>query len=209
MRLAMVALAITLLRPWPAFAQQPAAPPQEAIEWEFSSSVYFYQVVDDRNYAQPTVTADRDWLHLEARYNYEDLETGSLWLGYNVSGGETVEWSITPMLGGVFGLTDAVAPGYKASVSWRKLEFYSEGEYAITSDSADGFLYNWSELTVAPRPWWRIGLVTQRTRVYETERELSRGLLVGFTYKALTSAFHLFNPDDTHPVLVFSAALDF
>ena len=44
--------------------------------WSASASVYQYLVPDDRDYAQPTVTFDREWLHLEARYNYEDLHTG-------------------------------------------------------------------------------------------------------------------------------------
>src|SRR5688572_1811770 len=49
----------------------PATQDDPAREWSFSAAVYVYRVVDDRNYAQPTFTVDRDWLHLEARYNYE------------------------------------------------------------------------------------------------------------------------------------------
>jgi hypothetical protein len=45
--------------------------------WSFSGSVYTYIAPDDGSYVQPTVTADRGWLHLEARYNYEALDTGS------------------------------------------------------------------------------------------------------------------------------------
>ena len=201
-------LAVALLWP-PTVLAQGAPGSNQATPWEFSASVYFYQVVDDRNYAQPTVTADRDRLHLEARYNYEDLDTGSVWFGYNMSGGETLSWELTPLLGGVFGATDGVAPGYKGALSWRSLEFYSEGEYVFTGAAEDRFFYNWSELTVSPVEWWRIGLVTQRTRAYETEREIQRGLLVGFSYKSLTTAIHVFNPDDTHPVVVFSASLAF
>ena len=36
--------------------------------WSFSASVSTYIVPDGRDYAQPTITADHDWLHLEARY---------------------------------------------------------------------------------------------------------------------------------------------
>src|SRR5438034_7336511 len=50
-------------------------------------------------------SADRGWLHLETRYNYENLETGSVWVGYNFSGGEKLQWEFTPILGGVFGNT--------------------------------------------------------------------------------------------------------
>src|SRR5689334_15062740 len=57
-------------------------------KWSFSASAYTYVVPGEPAYVQPTVTADRGWLHLEARYNYEDLETGSAWVGYNFAGGE-------------------------------------------------------------------------------------------------------------------------
>src|ERR1044072_1263305 len=69
--------------------------------WSFSASASTYVVPDFQEYVQPTFTADRGWLHLEARYNYENLETGSVWLGYNFSGGEKLAWEFTPMLGGV------------------------------------------------------------------------------------------------------------
>ena len=99
--------------------------------WSFSASASTYFIPDDNNYVQPTFTADRGWLHLEARYNYEALDTGSAWIGYNFSGGETLEWEFTPIIGGVFGDTTGIAPGYKASLSWRMLELYSEGEYVF------------------------------------------------------------------------------
>ena len=191
----------------------PSPPPAtqgEAAEWSFSAAIYVYQVHDDRNYAQPTFTADRDWLHLEARYNYEDLETGSLWMGYNLGGGEQVTWDLTPMLGGVFGNTSAVAPAYKGSLQWSRLEFSSEGEYVFDADdSSENFFYNWSELTLAPVEWWRIGLVTQRTRVRATDRDIQRGLIVGFAYRELDSAIYLFNPDDSKPHVVVAVTVGF
>jgi len=40
-------------------------------------------------------------MHLEARYDYEALETGSAWVGYKLSGGERIAWDFIPMIGGV------------------------------------------------------------------------------------------------------------
>ena len=178
--------------------------------WTFDAAVYTYLLPDEGNYAQPTIATDRGWLHLEARVNYEDLNTGSMWFGYNLSGGETLEWALTPLLGGVFGQTDGVAPGYTGSLSWRQLEFYSEGEYVFDAhDSADSFFYNWSELTFVPADWFRVGLVTQRTRAYETERDVQRGLLVGIIYKNLEATTYVFNPDDSKPIVVLSVAFSF
>ena len=153
-------------------------------KWAFSVSVMGYLVPDSRDYVQPTLTADRDWLHLEARYNYEALDTGSAWLGYNFSGGKKLEWEVTPMLGGVFGDLTGVAPGYEGTLNWWKLGLYSEGEYVFdTRDSSGSYFYNWSELTISPVDWFRIGMVTQRTRAYHTNREIQRGLLAGLRLK--------------------------
>jgi len=177
--------------------------------WSFSASVYTYLVPDDRDYAQPTITFDRNWLHLEARYNYENLDTGSAWVGYNFSGGEKLAWEFTPMLGGVFGNTTGIAPGYKGSLSWWKLELYSEGEYVFdTGNSSESFFYTWSELTLAPVDWFRFGLVIQRTKVYETNFDIQRGFLAGFSFKRVDFTTYLLNPDDK-PTVVLGATVSF
>lgn len=188
------------------------APPEatDVRKWSFSASAYTYFVPDDRNYVQPTVTADRGWLHLEARYNYESLDTGSAWVGYNFSGGDKLTWEFTPLLGGVFGDATGIAPGFKASLSWRKLAYYSEGEYVFdTGNSSDSFFYNWSELTLAPVDWFRFGLVTQRTRVYETDRDIQRGVLLGFSHKKVYLSGYLLNPDRDKPTFVLAVGLAF
>jgi hypothetical protein len=159
---------------------------------------------------QPTAAADRDWLHLEARYNYEDLETGSAWIGYNLSFGEELTLELTPMVGGVVGSTMGVAPGYKGSLSWWKLELYSEGEYVFdASDSSESFFYTWSELTLAPVDCFRFGLVVQRTKVYETDFDIQRGFLFGLSYKGLDLTTYFFNLDASQPTVVLGVGLGF
>jgi hypothetical protein len=114
------------------------------------------------------------------------------------------------MLGGVIGDTTGIAPGYHGSLSWWKLELYSEGEFLVdTGDSSNSFFYNWSELTLAPTGWLRLGLVTQRTRAYRTDRDIQRGLLVGFSYKKLSFTAYVFNPDESKPTVVLAATLNF
>ena len=188
----------------------PPAIENDAVEWSFSAYAYTYLVPDSRDYVQPTITADRNWLHLEARYNYENLETGSAWVGYNLGGGEKLAWEFTPMLGGVFGDTAGIAPGYKGSLSWWKLELYSEGEYVFdTRDASGNFFYNWSELTLAPVEWFRFGIVTQRTRAYQTDRDIQRGLLVGLSYKKVDFTTYVFNPDESSPIVVLAVGVNF
>ncbi len=185
------------------------APPDEKA-WSLSASAYTYILPDERNYVQPTLAADRGWLHLAARYNYEDLESGSLWLGYNFSGGRTLEWEFTPMFGGVVGTTAGVAPGWMFSLSYWKLDLSLESEYVIDArNTAESFFYNWSELGISPLEWLRVGAVIQRTRVYKTDRDVQRGIFVGFTYKVVDFTTYVFNPDESKPVVVVGVAVNF
>jgi hypothetical protein len=194
----------------PAPAATSTPPEADDKAWSFAASASTYFVPDDRNYVQPTFMADRNWLHLEARYNYEALDTGSVWVGYNLSGGETLAWEFTPMLGGVFGDTTGIAPGYKGSLSWLWLELYSEGEYVFdTRSSSDRFFYNWSEVALAPAEWFRFGMVTQRTRVYKTDRDIQRGVLAGFSFSKVSLTGYVFNPDEDKPTFVFAVGLTF
>jgi hypothetical protein len=191
-------------------AATPALENDSEKEWSFSASAYAYFVPDSREYVQPTLTADHRWLHLEARYNYEALNTGSAWVGYNFSGGEKLSWEFTPMLGGVFGDLTGIAPGYKGSLSWWKLELYSEGEYVFEIGNSSGnFFYNWSELTLAPVEWFNFGLVTQRTRLYKTDRDVQRGFLVGFAYRKIKLTTYVLNPDESKPTVVAAVAVNF
>ena len=159
---------------------------------------------------QPTLRADRSRLHLEARYNYEALDTGSAWIGHNFSVGDEFKLDFTPMLGGVFGKTNGYAPGYEFTLSWRKLQLYSEGEYVFdTGNSSDSFFYNWSEFTLAPVGWLRFGLVTQRTRLYKSDRDIQRGVLLGFSHKHVNLTGYVFNPDEAKPTYVIAVGLTF
>lgn len=183
---------------------------EEVEPWAFGVSAYQFFVPDGGDYTQPTVTADRGLFHFEARHNYENLNTSSAWLGANYSFGDTVQFSLTPMLGLVSGRTDGWAPGYKATLNWRGVTAYSEGEYVYDRNTReDSFFYAWSELTVSPVDWLRVGLVGQRTRAYQSDRSTQRGFLVGATYKNVGVTAHVFNPDQDKPTYALSVSVSF
>lgn len=172
--------------------------------WSLSAAVAVYVLPDEGTFAQPTFTADRSALHLEARYNYEALRTASLWAGYAMRGGERVQWEFTPMMGAVFGATDGIAPGYLASASWWKLDAYTEGEYVLARTSDDRFVYHWSEVAITPVTWLRGGMVTQRTRAYETAREIQRGPFVNGVFGRIDAAAFVFIANGSKPTFVLS-----
>lgn len=192
----------------------PPAPDEERLaspgeeppkEWSASASVYIYIPADTQAYAQPTLAADYKWLHVEARYNYEALDTGSVWLGYNLSLGDKLSLEFRPMVGGVFGNTNGVAPGYALTLAYWKLDLYSEGEYLFdTDDSSSNFTYTWSELGVAPVEWLRFGGAAQRTRAYETDIDIQRGPFLGLAYKWISFTTYVFDPAQSPPTFVLA-----
>ena len=92
---------------------------------------------------------------------------------------------------------------------WKSLELYSEGEYVFDFAGSEGnFFYNWSELTVSPLEWLRVGIATQRTRAYASNRDLQRGLMAGFTFGRATATVYVLNPDDD-PTWIVAAGLEF
>ena len=209
-------LAVVTLLASQVFAQEPpnkasAAPPETAgRQWSFSFTADGYVVPQDQSYISPTFTADHQWLHLEARYNYEDLETGSLWVGYNFSAGHKLMLNVTPMIGGVFGKTTGVAPGDEVSLSFKKLELSSQGEFVFdTKDSSGSFFYAWSQVTYSPLDWFNIGLAAQRTKAYHTQFDVQRGLLVGFSHKKVHFTTYVFNLGWTKPTVVFEMGVGF
>jgi hypothetical protein len=208
---ALAAAALLAVGPVVALAQEAAATSPEAKpSWEFNASVYGYFPPEDRDYGQPTVTADRGPLHLEARYNYEGIDTGSAWIGWNVGVGDKLRLDATIMAGGVFGDTNGVAPGYELTLSWGPLELYSEGEYVFdVEDSESDFFYNWAQLGYSPFDWLTVGFASQRTRTYATGLDVQRGPFVGFSYKRLSLTVYVFNPGWEKPTVVAALAVGF
>lgn len=175
-----------------------------------AASVYFYSVPDDDNYLQPTVRADADRLHLEARYNYEGRHTVSLWGGYTITRDSALSIAFTPMFGVVAGHMSGVAPGGELSLEWKLLEFYTENEYVYDLDeSSNSFFYSWSELAASLPMQWRVGGAMQRTQTYETPREFQGGVLVGTTLGRVEVTAHVFDLDLDDQTWVLAAAMSF
>jgi len=178
--------------------------------WSGSVSVSTYLAQHSRDFANPVFVADHDWLHLEARYNYEALKTGSLWLGYNFTTGEKLEISAIPMVGFAFGDTTGLAPGYSLSVSWGAIEFFTQGEYLLDAGTPLGnFFYNWSELSYAPADWIRIGLVLDRTKSFGADFDIRRGPLLGFSHGNFDFTTYWLNPGLRDATFVFALTVNY
>lgn len=181
----------------------------QAAAWEFSAEANFYFFSDDF-ILLPVFKADKNHLHLEARYNYEDENTASVWGGYNFSGGQNLEYVITPMLGIVAGNTTGIAPGLEFTLGFKRFELYSEAEYLFDFETSDNnYFYNWADFSYSPADWLWFGISGQRTRLFDTGLEIERGLLVGGSYKnwELTGYFYNISTEDAFVLISLSVSL--
>jgi hypothetical protein len=213
--LATLALAASVgaQEPAPATAAPAASKPEAEAEetgWEFNLSGALYVLPEEEDFLLPIFKADRGLFHFETRYNYEDRDSTSFFVGANFEFGDKLKLGLTPMIGGLVGQTDAIVPGLEIDLSIGLVEAYGEAEYVFDlDDSSSKFFYMWSELSVWPTHWLRAGVVTQRTRVYQTERDIQRGLLVGLSLKKLEGTVYWFNPGNDDHFTVVSLGVSF
>jgi len=165
----------------------------DSVAWEFSAAANFNIFPDDFIFL-PIFQANKGRLHLEARYNYEDLATSSARMGYNFTGGKKIEYTITPMVGGVFGNSNGIAPGLELILTKNKFELTSEAEVLFELNKENSFFYIWTDLMYSINDWLLIGLSAQRTRLYKTNLDLQRGFLMGASWKKFKITTYVYNP---------------
>jgi hypothetical protein len=133
--------------------------------------------------------------YAEARYNYEDINTLSLYAGHTFSGEKEFAWSLTPMIGGMAGKLKGGSLGLNSECSFKKFYFSSQAQYSVSAQTRfDNFFYNWSELYYAPITWLYTGIALQHTRLYATNALVDPGVLVGFSFNQWSFPIYSFNP---------------
>ena len=188
----------------------PAAEPEAAPQTSFSLNGSYYAMRDEPDFGVFVAALQRGPVRFEARQNYEAKSATSLFAGYAWSGGEEVTWSVTPLLGGLFGSARGVVPGMEASVAWRKLDLYVEAEYVHDlDDRSASYFYAWTELGWRPVEAIRIGLVGQRTRIVSNDRDFQRGVFGQVTLGKATIGVFAFNPESASRYVVLSLGLAF
>jgi hypothetical protein len=183
--------------------------PTSTKPWEFTVITDGYIVPDQQSFVNLNFTADHRWLHLEARYYSENLRTGSAWIGYNFTAGKNLLLNVTPMIGGVFGRTNGVAPGCEASLTYKKLQASISNEFVFATGKSSSFYYNWPQLTYSPVDWLQLGLVAQRTKTYQTSLDTQRGFFVGVSHKSIEVTSYVFNPGLATPNVVLELGFSF
>lgn len=136
--------------------------------WSSDLDAAVWIVPDQSDFVLLQLYADRGALHFEARYNYEDLQTGSAWVGWTFSFDGTLSVDITPIAGVLIGNTNGLAPGLELGASLGPVQLYIESELIFDLDDSDSnYFYAWTELGVWPVAWASPGLAFQKTQLVD------------------------------------------
>ena len=189
------------------FAARTAAAQSDT--WSGGLETYGYLMVDD-DFVVAVGRADRGRLHLEGRYQYEDLRTFSAWAGWSLEAGTRLHLEAVPMAGVLVGQTVGFAPGLEVTMSWKSLEWYSEIENVFDVESTEGdYFYVWSQLGWQAKPWLALGLSGQRTRLYQSEFSLDRGLFAATSVGPVALTAYGFNLDGEAPFVILALGVEF
>jgi hypothetical protein len=189
-------------------AAAPQVPPPSP--WVFSGSLFVTDPPGSEARTTAVLQGKRGQLHLEMRYNYEDLDTASVFGGWTFAAGEEVALEFTPLIGLVGGETEGIAPGLELDLGWRRVAWYVEAEYLFDAeDSSDDFFYSWSTLTYGLTDWLDAGVVSERTKLVETDYEVQLGLALGLSFERFGLGVYSYNlgTNDAYTVLSLGGSL--
>ncbi len=191
-----------------AHAAEPAAEGAPAVSASLTGS--WYAMRDQEDFGIAIGAIDVGSLRIETRHNYEARHATSVLVGWRFSGGDTIAWEMTPLIGALAGSTRGAIAGIEASVAYRAVDLYVEAEYVEeTGGQGDSYFYAWTELAFRPVEWLRVGVVGQRTRVVDADRDVQPGVFGQVEIGKATIGVYAFNPDAASRYTVVSLGLSF
>jgi hypothetical protein len=141
-------------------------------------------------------TTSDNW-YGEARYNFDELNTFSLYAGRKFSGKGNFSWQATPLIGGLMGQMNGGSVGVNFGMDYRRLFFASQSQYSFSvENNTNRYFYNWSELGYNATSWLYAGLAMQQTNIYGAVGRLEPGCMIGFSIRNWTIPLYAFNASD-------------
>lgn len=178
--------------------------------WEYSLWGSYMSKPNDNNYLSGTFYADHKSLRIEGRYNYEAMNTASVFTGLNLSTGTSFKIDAIPMMGIVMGNTKGIAPALEAQCRYKKMVFYMEGEYLFDfSGKQNNYLFIYSELAYSLSKPFKLGVAALRTKLYQTAFDVQRGFFCEYYFSNFRTGVYYYDPFTKSNFAELSFSVDF
>ncbi len=182
-----------------------------ANKWSGAASVYYYFIPGEKIPPTITVLADHSSIHIESRYNYEDINSLSVFAGWNFEKQyNKLDISVTPMAGAVVGHTNGILPGLEFNASYKRFTLYSENEYMLDFKGRENyFFYSWTQLSAQTLKNIQVGVLAQSLRWYKTKFDIQRGIYAEYNIGSFTFDAYYFNLFTSSDFAIVSACFAF
>jgi len=175
-----------------------------------SIEIDYNLVQNDDDFLMPTIVLEVSGWHFEGRHNYEERNSSSLWIGYNLETGKDLHLKVTPLAGLVIGSVAGAAPGLEFELKYGILSLIAQSEYFFNAENnEDSYFYSWNEIEIAPLDWLYAGIVVERTKAFETDTDVQTGLFGGIAYSNFYFTTYFFDPDKHDRNVLFALGCEF
>jgi hypothetical protein len=140
---------------------------------------------------EPLTVTPQVWIYLkdyyfEARYNYEDLKTFSLYFGKSFYTGKKASIEITPMVGGVVGTINGISPGLNFSLDYLRFSTSTQTQYTFDlKNSGSSFYWDWTNFSFGLGKHFGLGGSVQIYRPQSGEATIDAGPMINFKIGSL------------------------
>jgi hypothetical protein len=149
-------------------------------------------------------------IYVEARYNYEDKQTLSYYIGKSFSIDNDVEFEIIPMFGASFGNTFGVSPAFNMTLEYKRFSTYTECQYTYNfRDKRNSFYFDRTNFSTEINKYFDLGGAIQIYRPNEGEPFFKIGPSVSFNFTSFKLELIAFNFWDKKLTYAFAIEFNF
>jgi len=155
---------------------------------------------------EPLTVTPQAWIYLkdyyfETRYNYEDLQTFSLYFGKSFYAGQKAAIEITPMIGGVVGNINGLSPGFNFALDYLRFTTASQTQYTFDLKyPGSSFFWDWTNFSFGLGKNLGVGGSVQIYLPKEGKNEITAGPMVNYTIQNLSLEAYSYNFWEGHPL---------
>ena len=155
-----------------------------------------------------TYQSSKNW-YAEGRYNYEAINTLSLYGGKSFEKKGQLSYNATPILGAVVGQMNGGSAGLNLEIDFRNLSFNTQTQYTFSvEERTNNFIYSWSDLTYKISEKLTAGISVQQTKLYQVNGAFERGILIKTGFKSWSFPLYVFRPESCERYFVLGINYD-
>lgn len=118
-------------------------------------------------------------MYIEARYNYEDRQTFSLYVGRSFKMGKDNVFEVIPMIGGSVGKFKGISPATTMILEAGWIRGFSQNQYSVNlAEKNQNFFFDWTALVVHTYKPIYLGVSLQNFALQNSKKQLYFGPMV-------------------------------